>query len=258
MFLEVPGAKIFATRSGPRDGAVILAIGGWIGSSELWMEPLAQLSDSYVTIAYDHRGSGLTVCDPSSITFENLVSDAIAVLDALGIRRCVLAAESAGAQTAIAVAARFPHRVSHMVVVDGMYSRGVAVDNDPFLQGLRTNYPATIERFVQLCIVEPESEHVKEWGRKILARAGQDAAIALRVVGSTTDVTTELGQIKQPTLVLHGELDRIVQLEQARALASTLPDAELQVLQQAGHVPTLTRPVQVAEAIRDFLRRREA
>jgi pimeloyl-ACP methyl ester carboxylesterase len=63
MFLEVPGAKIFATRSGPRDGAVILAIGGWIGSSELWMEPLAQLSDSYVTIAYDHRGSGLTVCD---------------------------------------------------------------------------------------------------------------------------------------------------------------------------------------------------
>jgi pimeloyl-ACP methyl ester carboxylesterase len=258
MFLDVPGAKLFATRSGPRDGTAILAVGGWIGSSELWMEPLAQLSDSYVTIAYDHRGSGLTVCEASSITFESLVADAIAVLDAFGVRRCVLAAESAGAQTAIAVSARSPDRVSHVVVVDGMYSRGIAVDNDPFLQGLSADYHATIERFVQLCIVEPDSEHIKEWGRKILARAKPDAAIALRIVGSTTDVTTEIGRVRQPTLVLHGELDRIVPLEQAKALASALPDAEIQVLQQAGHVPTLTRAAHVAKAIREFLQRREA
>jgi len=258
VFLEVPGAKLFATRGGPRDGTAILAIGGWIGSSELWLEPLAHLSDSYVTIAYDHRGSGLTVCEPSTITFENLVSDAIAVLDALGIRRCVLAAESAGAQTAIALAARFPGRVSHLVVVDGMYSRGVSVDNDPFLQGLRNSYPATIERFVQLCIVEPDSEHFKAWGRKILARAEPDAAVALRIVGSTTDVTSEIERVKQPTLVLHGELDRIVQPEQGRALAAKLHDAELLVLPQAGHVPTLTQPTKVSEAIREFLQRREA
>ena len=256
MFLEVPGAKLFVTRSGPREGPAILAIGGWIGSSELWVEPLAHLSDSYVTIAYDHRGSGLTVCEPNTITFENLVADAVAVLDAFGIRRCVLAAESAGAQTAIAVSARFPDRVSHLVVVDGMYSRGIAVDNDPFLQGLRTNYPATIERFVQLCIVERDSEHIKVWGRKILARAEPDAAIALRMVGSTVDVTAEIEKLQQPTLVLHGELDQIVRLEHGQALAAKLKDSELQVLPQAGHVPTLTQPKQVAEAIRQFLHRR--
>ncbi|MBP6900622.1 MAG: alpha/beta hydrolase [Burkholderiaceae bacterium] len=127
-----------------------------------------------------------------------------------------------------------------------------------FLNGLRTNYPATIERFVQLCIVEPDSEHVKAWGRKILARATADAAIALRILGSTVDVTAELDGVQQPTLVLHGELDQIVQLERGRALAASLKDAELQVLQQAGHVPTLTQPKQVAESIRQFLHRREA
>ncbi len=258
MFLDVPGAKLFAVRSGPVRATAILAVGGWIGSSELWQEPLAQLSDSYVTVTYDHRGSGLSMCAPESITFENLVADAVAVLDAYGIGRCVLAAESAGAQTALAVAARFPEKVSHLVLVDGMYSRSVAVHNDPFLQGLRSAYPATIERFVQRCIPEPESEHFKAWGRKILARAEESAAIALRILGSATDVSREMKRVTQPVLVIHGDLDTIVPLEAARALAAALPDSELQVLDGCGHVPTLTRPKRVADAMRAFLRRREA
>ena len=45
MFFDVPGAKLFATRSGPMKGRTILVIGGWIGSTELWQEPLALLSD---------------------------------------------------------------------------------------------------------------------------------------------------------------------------------------------------------------------
>ena len=182
----------------------------------------------------------------------------LAVLNAFGISRCVLAAESAGAQTALAVAARFPDKVSHLIIVDGMYSRGAAVENDPFLQGLRQAYPATIERFVQLCVPEPESEHIKAWGRKILMRAEASAAIALRIVGSVTDVTADLTRITQPVLVIHGDMDKIVPLESARALAAALSDSEIQVLEGCGHVPTLTQPKKVANAMRAFLQRREA
>ena len=258
MFVNVPDAKLFAVRSGPERGTAILAIGGWIGSSELWLEPLADLSDSYVTVAYDHRGSGLSICELEAITFENLVADAIAVLDAFGIGQCVLAAESAGAQTALAVAARFPDRVTHLVIVDGMYARGIAIENDPFLEGLRSAYPATIERFVQLCVPEPDSEHIKAWGRKILARAEPGAAVALRIVGSSTDVSSEIKRVTQPVLVLHGEVDKIVPLEAGRALAASLINAEFRVLEGCGHVPTLTEPKRVADAIRSFLRNRDA
>ena len=108
MFIEVKGGKLFAIRGGPQSGTAIVAIGGWIGSSELWLEPLASLSDAYVTVSYDHRGAGLSTCAAASITFDALVHDALVVLDAFGIHRCVLAAESAGAQTALAVAARYP------------------------------------------------------------------------------------------------------------------------------------------------------
>jgi pimeloyl-ACP methyl ester carboxylesterase len=258
MFIEVPRGKLFAVRSGPAHGTAILAIGGWIGSSELWLEPLASLSDSYVTVSYDHRGSGLTICETESITFDNLISDALAVLNTFVIGRCVLAAESAGAQTALAIAARYPEKVSHLVIVDGMYARGIAVDNDPFLQGLRAAYPETIERFVQLCLPEPESEHIKDWGRKILSRARADAAVALRVLGSTTDVFNDLKKITQPTLVLHGEMDKIVPIESAQALVAALPHGELQILEGCGHVPTLSHPKRVAEAMRAFLQRHGA
>lgn len=254
MFIDVPDAKLFALKAGGGGGVPVLAIGGWIGSSELWLDPLADLSDAHPTVTYDHRGTGLSVCDAGSISFEALIADAVAVLDAFGIARCAIAAESAGAQTALAVAARYPERVSHLILVDGMYSRGVAVDNDPFLQGLRTAYPATLERFVQLCIPEPDAEHIKSWGRKILARAEAGAAIALRIVGSTADVTLDIQRITQPTLVLHGDADKIVPLESAQALVAALPNAELRILQGCGHVPTLTQPKRVADAIRAFLR----
>jgi pimeloyl-ACP methyl ester carboxylesterase len=135
-----------------------------------------------------------------------------------------------------------------------MYSRGVAVDDDPFLQGLRSNYRATIERFVQLCVPEPDSEHIKEWGRKLLARASPEAAIALRIVGAETDVADDIARVSQPALVLHGALDKIVPLDRARELVKALSKAELAILDDAGHVPTLTRPIEVANAIRSFLR----
>jgi pimeloyl-ACP methyl ester carboxylesterase len=255
MFLDLPDAKLFVTRSGSPQGKVILAIGGWIGSSELWQDPLAMLGDTFATLSYDHRGSGLSIATTESITFDNLVKDAIAVLDAHGIAQCVLVAESAGAQTALAVAARHAERVSHLVIVDGMYSRGVATQNDPFLQGLRANYPATIERFVQLCISEVDAEHIKAWGRKILGRAEPEAAIALRILASETDVSADISLVKQPVLVIHGELDKIVPLEQGRALATALPNAEFVTLAGAGHVPTLTQPEKVVAAIREFLSR---
>jgi pimeloyl-ACP methyl ester carboxylesterase len=253
MFIDVGDAKLYATSFGPRSAPAIVAIGGWIGSWELWAEPFAILSERWRTIAYDHRGTGATVAPVESITLANLVADLFAVLDAYGIEQCTLAAESAGALTALGAALRDPKRISRLVIVDGMYHRDVPPDTDPFLAGLRKAYPATLDRFVQLCIPEPDCDHLKRWGRQIIDRASQDAAIALRVVSTDTDVRSELPNISQPTLVIHGDADVIVPVARGGELAAALPNARLVVLPGAGHVPTLTRPAEVAREIEDFL-----
>ncbi len=252
MFVTVGNAQLYATSFGRTTAPAIMGIGGWIGNWELWAEPFAILSQNWRTIAYDHRGAGATLAPVESITFETLVSDVVAVLDAYAVEHCVLAAESAGAVTALGAALKYPHRVSGLVIVDGLYDRATPPEKDHFLLGLQRAYATTLDHFVDACIPEPDSDHIKRWGRQILDRASQEAAIALHLSAGQADLRNDLHRITQPTLILHGEADALVPLEDAHRLAQSLPHARLTVLPGAGHVPTMTHPVEVAHAIAGF------
>ena len=186
-----------------------------------------------------------------SITFERLVDDVFAVLDALGIERCVLAAESAGTQTALAAAHRQPQRITGLVIAAGLSHRS-PVEGDPFLAGLQHAYSQTLDRFVAACVPESDSDHIKRWGRQILDRSSQAAAIALYRTASEVDLRPLLPDIRQPALLLHGAADAIAPAAEAQRLAEALPNATFKLLPGVGHTPTLTRPLEVAEEIARF------
>ena len=136
--------------------------------------------------------------------------------------------------------------------MDGMYFRESSQDKDSFLLGLRKAYPATLDRFVETCVPEPDSDHIKRWGRQIIGRASQASAIALYLSAGEIDLRNELRQISQPALIIHGEADALVSVAEARRLVEILPHGKLSVLPGAGHVPTMTRPVEVAHEIMNF------
>ena len=121
MFVPVADATLFTTAFGDPSAPAILGIGGWIGSWELWVQPFAQLSANWHTIAYDHRGTGATLAPAASITLDRLVEDLFCVLDAYQVERCYLAAESSGAAVALGAALRRPERVAGLIIVDGFY-----------------------------------------------------------------------------------------------------------------------------------------
>jgi pimeloyl-ACP methyl ester carboxylesterase len=252
MFVTTSQATLYCNAFGPKDAPAILGIGGWIGSGELWALPFETLSQRWRTLSYDHRGTGASVAAVESITLANLVNDVFAVLDAHGIERCVLAAESSGALTALSAALQQPQRISGLVIVDGMVFRGLDSAADPFLKGLQHAYPATLDRFVDLCMPDDGPAHIKRWGRQIIDRATPEAAIALRKVNNEADIRADLSKIQHPTLIIHCDGDKIVPIEQARTLASNLPYAELVVLQDSGHIPTMTRPGEIAGLIAGF------
>jgi 3-oxoadipate enol-lactonase len=70
------------------------------------------------------------------------------------------------------------------------------------------------------------------------------------------DTLSRLGTIQAPTLVLHGELDAMCPVGNARLLAERIPDAELVVIPGAGHACALERPDAAAAALTDWLDRR--
>jgi pimeloyl-ACP methyl ester carboxylesterase len=252
MFISVGDARIYANAFGPRTAPAILALSGWIGTWEDWADPLGLLSADWRTLAYDHRGSGATVAPVESITFETLVSDVFAVLDAYGVKRCVLAAMSAGAAVAFAAALQQPERFSGLVIVDSLNLRDGPQAASQFLGALQKNYAGALDFFANACVPEKDSEHIKRWGRKILDRADPEAAIALFRMGQAIDLRADLARVTQPTLILHGDADVIAPLDSAEWLAGTLPNARLVVLRGAGHVPIMTRPADVAREITAF------
>lgn len=252
MFIARGDAQIFATAFGPKSGRTIIGIGGWIGSWELWIDPFSILSENWRTLAYDHRGAGATVAPIETITFDTLVDDLFAVLDAYGVERCIVAAESAGALTALAAALKRPGRVEGLVIVDGLAFRPAQSGPDRMRAGLLADYAATLDWFAAACTPEPDVAPIRRWGRQILDRASLAAALALYDLSGSVDLRPDLARITQKTLIIHGDADAILPLDGARWLAEALPNAQLVVLEGAGHVPTLTRPQEVAHAIMSY------
>lgn len=242
MFVRVHGALLntVAFGSGPR---TLVAHGGWTGSWELWAEPFELLQPRWRCVSYDHRGCGESRVDPALISLDAMVDDLVAVMDARGVDRCVLAGESRGAQVALLAAARHPERFEGLVLVAPALTAGA---EPTFIAGLRHDYLATIGAFVDLCLPEAGTDHLRRWGRDILTRAEPESAVALlECAFEAPDYST----ITVPAAVIHGALDRIAPIETAEQLAEDLPNATFHTLEGVGHVPTMSVPQRVATII---------
>lgn len=251
MFITHNGAQIFTVSFG--GGArTLLALGGWVGSWELWAPPFAALSQSWRTVGFDHRGCGAAIAPVDTITMPNMVADVLAVADAMGIGQCVLAAESSGVAVALQAALTHPERFTGLVCVSGVYHRPASAGPDPFVASLRANYRATLAGFVNACVPEPDSDAIRHWGRQIVYRAEQEAAIRLYECVEGIDLRAQVGQISQPTLIIHGTEDAIVPFAGAEWLATQIPNNRFVRLEGTGHVPTMTRAGEVARAIDEF------
>ena len=99
---------------------------------------------------------------------------------------------------------------------------------------------------------EPHSAAIRRWGRHILQRSPQAAAVRLLDCMIGVDMRPLVAQVVQPALILHGDQDSIVPLADSEWLATRIPGSALHVIRGAGHVPTITRPDEVASAISEF------
>jgi pimeloyl-ACP methyl ester carboxylesterase len=249
-YVPASDARLWTIAYGPGDGPVLVAVGGWIGSSELWAGPFGVLSERWKVIGFDHRGTGATISSAASITHERLVHDVFVVLDAYGVEQCVLAGESAGAGVVISAAARHPERVAGLVLVDGFAPKGERGENDSLPQQLRADFAGFIDGFVDACLPDPDGDDLRHWGRQILNRSTPEHAIALYL--ASVDPSDDLPLVRAPALVIHCDGDAMAPLAGGQALAAGLPNATLRVLAGTEHVPTMTRPREVAALIEEW------
>lgn len=255
MFIEVNGI-LFNTVSFGAGQQTFFAISGFVGSWEVWLQPFELMSTRWRCISYDHRGAGETPVPPEKITKNGLIDDLFAIMDAYQVEKCILGGESTGAVIALLAALQQPDRFKGLVLVDSVNPNPEppSESKKQFIAGLLSNYQNTIKFFIDSCVPEPDSEHLRRWGLNICLRAEKEAAARLVEIDSEGKSDISLNDFTIPTLVIHGSQDVISPLENSEYLAKTIPNSELVVIEGAGHVPPISHPHEVVTAIERFFK----
>jgi pimeloyl-ACP methyl ester carboxylesterase len=242
-----PRLRVVAVGAGPP----VLLLSGWSASWEAWEPTVGELSRDARCIAPDTRGTGWSAEGDGPVTLGDLVADVFRVLDAFDVRRCVIAGESLGGLVALHALARHPSRFSGICLV----STPVQLDQrttSAVLEGSLADYPATIRTFVQTSLPEPGTEHLQPWAEELFLSTRPVTAVQLlqAVTGTPAPDVSGLGV---PAVVVHGTADVVVPVSAAHEMASRLPGASVSLLEGAGHAPSVTRPREVAAAVRRLL-----
>lgn len=240
----------------PADPPILLVMG--IGASMLWWDEgfCRMLADGgrYV-IRYDHRDTGRSVTYPPSnpgYSSADLVADAAAVLDAYRIPAAHVVGVSAGGALAQLLALEFPDRVLSLVLISTSAAlpteRELPPPTDEFMRFVTTTQidrsdPASaIEYLIGYSRMLAGGERpfdeaaTRELVRRDIQRARDFAAAQNHELLAEGDHPRRpLSAIDVPTLVIHGSADPMFRPEHGRALADAIPNAQLRILEGAGH-----------------------
>lgn len=215
--------------------------------SPIWRPLLDRLERRFRLVRYDQRGNGLSDWDVADLSLDRFVEDLEAVADAAGLDRFALYGTSQGAPIAIAYAHRHPDRVSHLILHGGFekgrllrLSEHERVEGEAILTLIRHGWgrPGSpfIDAFATMFVPEGSREQIDSLVELQRLTTSPQNAAALRAAIDRFDVSGLLGEIATPTLVIHARDDGVQPLDQGRALAARIPDAEFLLLEGRNHV----------------------
>jgi pimeloyl-ACP methyl ester carboxylesterase/DNA-binding CsgD family transcriptional regulator len=255
-------------------GPVLVKAANWMThleyewESPVWRHWIRFLSDHFRFLRYDERGCGMTDRNVGDLTFDRWVDDLEAVVDAAGIEEPVaLLGISQGASACIAFAVKHPERISRLVLY-GAYARGTARRGDPAAyreyeaivelvrRGWGRDNPAFRQVFTSRFVPVGATAEQLEWFNELCRKTtSAEIAAELMLARAQVEVSALLGQVRAPTLVLHGRDDAVVPIAEGRYLASHIPGAQFVELDSANHVllghePAWTR---FCEAVLEFM-----
>lgn len=230
------------------EGEALVLIMGYGGHSGWWAPQISVFSQEYRVVAFDNRGAGRSDKPDIPYTMQMMAGDIAGLLEAIGIDAAHVYGVSMGGMIAQEFALRYPDRVTSLILgcttCGGTHSIMPDAEAVTFLFDMEGREQVTPEERARqmlpfLCsqefidnnpdIIEQFVTTVAEYVTPIHGYTRQGEAI----MGH--DTHDRLPNIKAPTLVIAGDTDRLVPVENSRLLASRIAGAELVILKDTGH-----------------------
>lgn len=272
--MPIRGVSLFVKVVG--QGYPLLIMHGGPGMDHTSMLPLQPCADQFTLIFYDHRCNGRSDGAPvSSMTWDNLTADAEALRQTLGFDKWAVLGQSFGGMVALEYALRYPQNLSHLILMDTCGDTQWVQQNAPRILAKRGYSPAAVQaarRFFngQLTPREVFPAALK-FARAYYYRFSLWSMVRQVIFGPRVKMRPEaqifgfgqlltgwtvmdrLSEIRVPTLVLAGRHDFQFPPEHQAILADRLPNAQLELIERAGHNAQMERPVEAVEAVKRFL-----
>lgn len=241
-------------------GTTVLFIHGFPHDRSLWTPQLQGLTVHARCLAADLRGFGETTAKPP-YSMDRYADDLVGLLDVLHVDRAVFAGLSMGGYIAFAIWRRHPQRVRALVLAntrsgadseEGREKRravmalardkGSSAVADSMMTGMlgkttRSNRPEIVN-----------SVH------RMISSAPVDGVVgALQAMMDRPDSTPTLATIDVPTLIVTGDEDTIIPVDDARAMNAAIRGSTIEVISGAGHLSNLERPAAFNHVVSEFL-----
>ena len=231
-------------------------------SAGVWAGWRPALADAHRLVTFDMRGYGRSNIPPADFrwSLDLLVEDLFAVADAAGLERFHLAGESIGGTVALAAALARPARIASLTVSNGAHV-GASIQrveawrrqldeggskgwSDAFLR----------DRFHEDALTDER----RAWFAAEQEKWPRDSILNALGVLIGTDLTSRLGEIRCPVLLLHPDGSPFIPVSIMAALHEGLSDSELNVFGRSRHGLPFSHAAQCAQALRTFLDSRKA
>ncbi|MGN6316447.1 3-oxoadipate enol-lactonase [Trinickia sp.] len=222
----------------------------------MWAPQIADFSSRFRVLRFDTRGLGCSDAPPGPYTIEQLTDDAIGLFDAMSIERAHFCGLSMGGLLGIALAARRPERVDHLVLAHTAARIGTPDvwaqrARQAREQGAGSLADATLQRWFSPAFAARQPIVVAAIRDAFVHMDSEGYAANCEAIGAA-DLNVQAAGIRAPTLVMTGNADPSVAPELSHALAQAIAGARFVQL-EAQHLSNIERADEFTRTVLEFL-----
>ena len=241
-------------------GLPLVLLHGGTGTLSMWQPQIPAFAQHFKVIAPDSRGHGRTDNPTGQLSYRLMADDVAAFIQSLGLTRPLVCGYSDGGQIALEIGMRYPGLTAALVVGAAWYRLSETYLN--VIRSLGFEGPGVMN-IEQIEKVAPDT--VRQWQTEHSRPNDPDYWQTLLKQISTMwwtplDYTAEdFHKISEPVLVLIGDRDGIIEIEQAFEMYRLIPNAELAILPNTTHMSAISATSNLlTEVALDFLLRHSA
>ena len=246
------------------EGESLVLIHGITGSTMNWLYQIPEFSMHYKVIIYDIRGHGKTDKPKQKYSIKLFADDLRGLLNKLGIDKAHVLGVSMGGLIAQQFTLDNPDKVKSLILVatlSEMREVLVQLSNNWILYAKKLGMEAIFnELLVWTCTDKmlKIGKKRREMLKKLYLEDNDQvhAFLATRDAVVEFNVTSQLPEIKAPTLILIGDHDILHLLEMSQIIHKNIPNSELKIIQDAGSLPIMdNKGIPLNNMVLEFLKK---